>query len=375
MWSYYNPVRIEFGAGKFESIPTLLKGSNYVIVTYPDPTFEELSKKLITAMGNPSLIVNDIAPNPDCELLNEQCHRFAKLKNKTDVIIALGGGSVIDSAKVFAAANGDFQNVLKYLTTQQGEKQLGDTPIIAIPTTAGTGSEVTSWATVWDTKSARKYSLARTNLYPKSAVIDPSLMLGKSYNLTLATGLDALSHALESIWNINANPVSTSHAVSASRIILHNLPKLLTDLGNLELRSSIAQASLFAGLAFSNTKTAIAHNLSYPITLGYGIQHGVACSFTLPIILQSVIGIGGFREMSLKHIFGADLEKGADDLKSFLTSIGIRQRFSDYGVSGDACVSIIDDAFAGERGKNFIGTKKNFLNSAYMHGAINQDRA
>ena len=361
MWSYYNPVRIEFGAGKFESIPTLVQGRNYVIVTYPDDPFVELSNRLINTLGTAALVINDIAPNPDCELLNEQCQRFSKLANKTDVIIALGGGSVIDSAKVFAAANGDFQNVFKFLNTQRGDQELGDTPIIAIPTTAGTGSEVTRWATVWDTKSARKYSLARTNLYPEVAVIDPGLMLGKSYNLTLATGLDALSHALESIWNINANPVSATHAVSASRIILHDLPKLLTDLDNLELRSSIAQASLFAGLAFSNTKTAIAHNLSYPITLGYGIQHGIACSFTLPVILQSVIGIGGFRESSLKQIFGADLEKGAEGLKKFLTNIGIHQRFSDYGISTDSCRTIIDDAFAGERGKNFIGTKKSFF--------------
>ena len=373
MWSYYNPVRIEFGAGKFESVADILQGRSYVIVTYPDDPFVELSNRLINSAGTPALVINDIAPNPDCDLLNEQCQRFTNLTANADAIIALGGGSVIDSAKVFAAANGDFHKVLHFLKHREGGKTLGHTPIIAIPTTAGTGSEVTCWATVWDTKSARKYSLARTNLYPQTAVIDPCLMLGKSYNLTLATGLDALSHALESIWNINANPVSASHAVTASRTILQNLPRLLTDLGNIELRSSIAQASTFAGLAFSNTKTAIAHNLSYPITLGYGIQHGIACSFTLPVILQCVIGMGGFREMSLKQIFGDDLEKGAEVLKEFLTSLGIHQRFSDYGVPAATCRTIIDEAFAGERGKNFIGTKESFLNAAYGLGAINQD--
>ena len=174
-----------------------------------------------------------------------------------------GGGSVIDSAKVFAAAAGDFSKVLHYLETGAGGSALSAIPIIAVPTTAGTGSEVTSWATVWDEERGRKFSLVRETLYPEIAVIDPMLMLAKPYGLTLATGLDALSHSIESIWNINANPVSARHAVTAARAILADLPNLLRDLGNLELRNQIAEASLNAGLAFSNTKTAIAHNLSY----------------------------------------------------------------------------------------------------------------
>src|SRR6185503_2425394 len=102
---------------------------------------------------------------------------------------------------------------------------LSATPIIAVPTTAGTGSEVTSWATVWDTQSAKKYSLSRPGLYPGHALIDPALMTGKSRQLTISTGLDALSHALESLWNVNANPVSMHHAVVAARDILTVMPR------------------------------------------------------------------------------------------------------------------------------------------------------
>ena len=102
-------------------------------------------------------------------------------------------------------------------------------------------------------------------------------MVDKPLGLTISTGLDALSHSMESIWNINANPVSASHAIQASKLVLENLPLLSKDLRNIELRSNIARACVHAGLAFSNTKTAIAHNLSYPVTLNYGIQHGIAC--------------------------------------------------------------------------------------------------
>ena len=122
----------------------------------------------------------------------------------------------------------------------------------------------------------QKYSLAHSRLYLETAVIDPILMLGKPYGLTLAAGLDALSHSKESILHVNANPVSARHSVTASKLIIRARPKLPDDLENPDLRSELAEAALCAGLAFSNTKTAIAHNVSYPITLGWGVQHGIA---------------------------------------------------------------------------------------------------
>jgi alcohol dehydrogenase len=371
MWTYKNPVRILFGNDRFASISSLIAGRTYALVTYPDAPFHTLTKQLIADSGQPLLVVNDIAPNPDYRLLAEQSARFTKLASQPEVIVALGGGSVIDSAKVFAAAAGDFSKVRRYLETQEGASALSAIPIIAVPTTAGTGSEVTCWATVWDEERGRKFSLARENLYPEVALVDPALMLGKPYGLTLATGLDALSHSIESIWNVNANPVSARHAVAAARAILADMPNLLRDLGNLDLRSRIAEASLNAGLAFSNTKTAIAHNLSYPITLGWGVQHGIACSFTLPTVLRSVVGLGGFREAALKQIFGDDLRKGADDLTEFLATLGVGSRFTDHGVPDTACNTIVDEAFAGERGKNFIGSKESFLEAASQSGVLN----
>ena len=103
-------------------------------------------------------------------------------------------------------------------------------------------------------------------------------MIAKSKKLTLVTALDALSHSMESMWNKNANPISNRYAIEASKKILKYLPLLIQDLGNIHLRTELAEASLLAGLAFSNTKTALAHNISYPITLSWGVQHGVACS-------------------------------------------------------------------------------------------------
>ena len=370
IWNYQNPVSINFGEGIFDKIHQFIGGRNYALITYSDDQFTSYTRSLIKTSGKPALLINDIAPNPDFELLSEQAKLYSEIKNKPEVIVALGGGSVIDSAKVFSAAANGFENIKNFLETKKGGEDLSSTPIIAVPSTSGTGSEVTCWATIWDKKNSRKYSLAHEKLFPEIALIDPKLMMGKSYELTLVTALDALSHALESIWNINANTISANHATFAAKSILKILPTLLNDLTNINLRTEMASASLSAGLAFSSTKTAIAHNLSYPITLGWGVPHGIACSFTLPTILKSVIGIGGFREESLKEIFGDNLTKAADNLKIYLERFNIGTTFLELGIPYEKSKKIIDEAFIGERGLNFIGSKENFLKAADSFGLL-----
>lgn len=370
MWTYANPVGIAFGAGAFAQVPAAIGTRRFAVVTYPEPPFTDLTARLADAAGDPALTIADIAPNPEFETLRAQTARFAELGTPPDVIVAIGGGSVIDSAKVFAAAAGDFGRVQRFLEHKEGGDALTAVPIIAVPTTAGTGSEVTCWATVWDAQAGRKHSLARPNLYPETAIVDPALTLGKPRRLTVSTALDALSHALESLWNVNANPISARFAVDAAREILACLPALAGDLGNHDLRTRIAKAALFAGLAFSNTKTALAHNLSYPLTLGYGVEHGIACSITLPTVLRSVAGIGGFREDSLRAIFGTDLPAAAETLRQFLHDLEIPVRLADYGVSVEDWEDIVEAGFAGERGQNFIGERDRFDAAARHLGFV-----
>jgi phosphonate metabolism-associated iron-containing alcohol dehydrogenase len=365
-WKYTNPVQIEFGVDGFDRLAALIGTRAHALVTYGEPVFQQLERRLAEAAGVPVLAIRDVAPNPDYRLLARQTARFAELQKQPDVIVAVGGGSVIDSAKVFAAAGGDFARVKTYLETQQGAERLAAIPIIAVPTTAGTGSEVTCWGTVWDEANGKKYSLAGPSLYPTHAVIDPRLMLGKPQLLTISTGLDALSHALESLWNVNNNPVSANHAIAAARSILDVLPPLVRDLGNLELRSRMAMAALFAGLAFSNTKTAIAHSLSYPITLHHGVQHGIACSFSLPMVLRSVRGAGGLCEDSLKQVFGDDLAKGADDLEDFLGMLGISCNPAAYEIDRQEWRALIADSLEGERGRNFLGSRERLIEASQV---------
>lgn len=363
MWSFHNPVRVTFGDGALGRISSVVDGRSYVLVTYGEPLFGEMARRIVAEAGKPLIVIDDVSPNPDFVGLAKSCARLGALPETAEAIVALGGGSVIDTAKVLSASTGDFERVHRYLIDHEGEEALGSVPIIAIPTTAGTGSEVTSWASVWDTGAGRKYSLSRPDLYPEHALVDPELTMGMPRMLTVSTALDALSHSLESIWNVNANPVSTNFAVVAAGEILEVLPALANDLGSLALRGRMAMAALLAGLAFSNTRTALAHSLSYPITLQYDLPHGLACSFSLPMLLRAVIGDDTDCDAGLKRIFGGDLPTAVAGLADFLTDLGVSVSAEDHGVPREVFRNLIGAAFVGERGRNFIGSRDQVLSA------------
>lgn len=362
MWQYANPVAIKFGAGALDQLAPVLRGRSYCLVTYAEPFFAELAGRIAKSAGAPILTIDAVTANPDFRMLDECCARFAGASGAPEVIVALGGGSVLDAAKVLAAAAGDFARVRRHLET--GEGRLKAVPLIAIPTTAGTGSDLTCWATVWDTDAGKKHSLELPDLFPECALIDPMLMLGLPRELTISTGLDALSHALESLWNRNANPVSTNHAVAAARIILDVLPAVAENPGDLGLRTRMAEGALLAGLAFSNTRTALAHSLSYPITLRHGVPHGLACSFSLPLVMRSAIGADAACDTALHCIFGPGLDAAADRLEDFLIGLGVSVDAADYGVGEGEWRELVAVALDGQRGKNFIGSRERIMSEA-----------
>lgn len=355
MWAYSNPVRIEFGAGALARLGSLIGKRRWALVTYDLPVFRDMAARVRVEAGPPAVTIANIVTNPDVKDLAESCRLFGAVSPRPEVIVALGGGSIIDAAKVVSAAQGDFPRVMSFLKGGPALDASMFTPILAVPSTAGTGSEVTSWATVWDQAIGSKYSLAHRALYPEVALVDPALTLGAPRALTLATGLDALSHALESIWNVGANPVSANFAVAAAREIMDVLPKLVNDLGNLGLRERQARAALMAGLAFSNTKTALAHNISYDITLRVGTTHGIACSFPLPAVMRWSLGHSADCDANLNRIFGDDLAAGASRLAAFLEGLGVSTDPASYGLSADDWRALVVKASLGERGRNFIG--------------------
>ena len=360
-WQYHNPVSVHFGAGCIDNLPRILAGRRATLVTFPEAAGLGLTARLERLLGASLVaIIDRTQANPDVDGLAELYRGFWARPDPGEILVAVGGGSVLDTAKALmvGTADGSFEALIALLATGKPFAPHRIKPLIAIPTTAGTGSEVTPWATIWDRGAGKKYSLHLRETWAEAALVDPALTVSLPAGPTLAAGLDALSHALESIWNVNANPVSDTHAVTAARAVLATLPVLIADLGNLELRRRMSLAALQAGLAFSNTKTALAHSISYDMTLRHGLPHGIACSFTLPLVLSRALGADAGRDAVLARIFDGALADAPARLTAFLEGLGVSTRFEPYGVSEAQAAGMIEAALDGVRGRNFIGAER-----------------
>ena len=213
----------------------------------------------------------------------------------------------MDTAKVVIASMGtkiyDFPELLKINTPFKNK-----IPSIFIPTTHGSGSEVTMWGTIWNMTEKKKYSISHPDLYPRVAILDGSLTLTLPMDISIITIMDAISHSFEAIWNKNNNPTSTVYATDAIIMILKYVDALKKNPDNVKIRNKLLLAANKAGLAISNTKTAAAHSISYPLTQLYGIPHGIAASISLiPLLkinlekIQSIIN-NLINEVCLKDI-------------------------------------------------------------------------
>ncbi|MES2532773.1 MAG: iron-containing alcohol dehydrogenase PsrA [Pseudomonadota bacterium] len=360
MWTYYNPVDVHAGCGSLQALPRLVGARSAILITFPEAAGLGLVDRVRGLLGDRlAAVETGVLPNPDVAWLAPMYERLWREHADVDCVIALGGGSVIDCAKVMLtrAITGEFGELLGLMEgVPPGAASAGrHRSLIAVPTTAGTGSEVTPWATVWDQANARKLSLHLPWTWPEAAIVDADLMISLPHAATLASGLDALSHALESLWNVHRNPVSASLAVSAARSIVATLPQLLAAPERTDLRERLATAALQAGLAFSNTRTALAHSLSYDITLRQGTPHGIACSFSLPRIMRLAAGRDPVLDALLLSVFDvAHVEEAAMVLAGFLEGLGVSVDPLNYGIAESDWSDRVQQALAGARGRNFI---------------------
>ena len=357
-WRYHNPVAVHFGWGALDQLPGIVGDREVVVITYPEARATGLEARLQSLLGlRLREVVRDIEPNPEVAWFRARYAAFWK-RHAGATLVAVGGGSAIDTAKLLQVATpgGDFDAVLAALAAGRQPEVARAFRLIAVPTTAGTGSEATPWATLWDRGSAapKKYSLHVEQTWPEAALVDPELTLSAPAAVTRNSALDALSHSLESIWNVNSNPVSDTLAVEAARTVIATLPALIAAPADRGLRTSMARAALQAGLAFSNTRTALAHSISYEMTLRHGLPHGLACSFTLPLVWRLAAGADAGRDAVLAHIFGPGEAAPWSRLAEFLHRVGVKTAFADYGVAAADARGMIEFALQGARGKNFV---------------------
>ena len=232
--------------------------------------------------------------------------------------------------------------------------------LLLVPTTYGASSELTKWGTIWDWQAKIKYSISNELLYADTALIHPELSLTAPRDITAYTALDTLSHSIESIWSIHKNPVTVNHAFKAIEICLKTLPLLLNNLESLEFRTEIAKSSLFAGMAFSQTRTAAAHALSYPLTLFHGIPHVYACSLTLGNIFDFNLSKDSgdlVKVLALfRNYYGTPDSSFDECFSHFLESCNTPIKLGEFGVTLSDIPRLVDNAFHPDRFNNMIHT-------------------
>ena len=287
---FRNPVQLHFGSTALSELPTLLGSRNPALITTAGMVSRGTAERVTRALGRSKIdVFCGVRPNPTIASITEAAS--AVLNSAPDVLIAVGGGSTIDTTKGVAAIASPGCSRPDWLAGHLRDNtplpdEFMPLPVVAIPTTAGTGSEVTMWGTVWDEIDGSKYSVSHPMLFPEAAFLVPELTLTAPAELTLFSSLDAMSHCMESIWNRRATPVSDSFAISGLARILSAIDTVLENPDDLSGRRTLQEAALFGGLAISSNATALAHSMSYPLTARFGMPHGLACSFTLPELIR-----------------------------------------------------------------------------------------
>ena len=277
-----------------------------------DPLLDELRQG-----GVRVTVYSRIKPDPTVEAIEEA---VTVLKAEAcDAVLSLGGGSCIDAAKLIAARGRNDKPVVKMAGMFRVMR--GMLPLYAVPTTAGTGSEVTIAAVVTDTRAQRKLPVMDPRLMPRAAAIDGALMLGVPPDITAATGMDALTHAVEAFISGNAMKRTNVLALEAVRLILSSLEKAVADGRDLEARQAMARAAHLAGKAFTQAGVGYVHAIAHNFGALYHVPHGRANAIVMPYVLEHALpncarrlarlareaGIGD-EEMSAEHRAGLFIE-------------------------------------------------------------------
>ncbi len=337
---------VGFEAGK-------LGGTRAVIITDKVLRQAGLAQKVADGLEGSGValvgIFDDVPPNSEVRIV-EQAAAFAR-EAGCDLLIALGGGSAIDTAKGANVLLAEGGSLLDYEGAGLLTRPLG--PFIAIPTTAGTGSEVTIAAVIRDESQGLKLEFNSPFMMPDVAILDPELTLSLPPGLTAATGMDALTHAIESLVSLGTQPLSDALALGAIKLIAANLRQAVQHGSDLEARGNMLLASNMAGIAFSNSLLGIVHAMAHPCGGRYGVPHGVANSILLPYGMEYNLPACMPQLADVAAALGVDT-RGMDDetaaragiaaVRQLARDCGLPARLSEIGVPHDGLAQLAADA-------------------------------
>ena len=297
-FNFFNPTKLIFGPGKLNDLKEIAPnyGQKCLLVSRPKKgslknTYLRI-EKLLNSVDIEVFYFDEIVPNPTLEGINKGVAIAAE--NKVDFILGVGGGSVMDSAKLIAllyeskgvidwkAAFSNYDHPFSFIKSKPSSL-----PFLAVSTTSGTGSQCTQAAVVSDTKNKEKITLFHLDLFPKAAIIDPELMLTVPDRVTAATGFDAFTHAFESYLGGRTSPLTEQLSLQSIKLVIENLPKAINEPNSIEYRTSLAWADTIAGICLSNGGADIPHPLGEIIGgICQRIPHGETLAMVYPKFLN-----------------------------------------------------------------------------------------
>ncbi len=365
--SYHLPTRVRFGRGTRATLSAELAGRPCLVLTSAGGSARLAEDDLLgpALRELDALRLDAVDANPTVTALDALVAEARDRGWRDGTIVAIGGGSVLDAAKALAAGLALDTGIGRVARSPALLDAVTVAPIVALPTTAGSGSEVTPVAVLWHRTPGggprttddgpAKVSLSHRSLFPVLAIVDPALTDTLRAHQTLATGLDAFNQAAESIWNRHANALTLPLATRAMVLAWHALPALQREPGDHAARDAMAAASLLAGTALGQTRTVACHALSYPLTDRYGVTHGIACAFTMAAVAQHMLASDDGRLAALAtELLGAAAPAEAlpGALDSFLERLGVAAHVRGALGSRAALLDLVGEVELPERGGN-----------------------
>ena len=304
------PTRIRFGVDAINDLPALVKelgGSKVFLVVDPGLVKAGLVERITAPLAKAKIafeLYDKVDPEPGLKLADNGL-KLAK-KAKCDCVVGAGGGSAMDVAKAVSILLTNGGKAEDYLGL--GKIKKPGVPKIMIPTSAGTGAEVTFTAVFINEKTKSKGGMNGDPLYPEAAILDPALTVSLPPHITATTGVDALTHALEAFVSTQAHPISDMYALEAIELISSNLVKAYAHGGNLEARSNMLLGSLLAGKALATAGVGLVHAMAYPLGGMFGIPHGLANAVLLPYVMAYNLIGNPARFAMLAEVMGAKVD-------------------------------------------------------------------
>lgn len=353
-YSSYHPTELFFGNGSLASLTEIIPRFGKRVLLVRSPVIEPMKatysqvEELILASGAELHCFNEVEPNPTTTVISKAAKQA--IDAEVDVIVALGGGSSIDTAKAVAIEAAYKQPCWEFRFGSDLEPGAETLPVIAIPTTSGTGSETTPVAVVSNEEENYKSIIWSNHIFCKCAIIDPKLTYTMPKRLTAETGFDAFAHCFESYISSEATPMASLYALEGMRLVAKSLVKAIEQPDNLEARADMMMAASLGGMAISEAGVTLPHGMGMAIG-GYchQVSHGASMAIVYPEILARSVAEGGERYATVARLFEPSLGEDAAQhlpriIEALLQKIELRVKLSDYGVKSEelseiACAS------------------------------------